>query len=405
MLGTTSMEEWDGPASSEQQYERFAVLLRRKEAGDPHWDFDLDAASEREYFESYEREVKGSRSGGFGAHAKRWFDETGMLVLAGLLPIEVIDEPDYETFRTKAWRILSAKILAENLDAGLSAHERLDRAHQALQLPRRLAECKEVRSLLYRAADKLSWFVGFLPVFPQFEILDLGPTLSRAVFFAVAGLEPWVREDRRHHAQWSRLVKRLIRAKNEPLFRIGMSLYAGVGCAGRTDWLDWLSHGLEIHREDLDDWLDCEAEFPDMLGNILKAAAPLAEEMALSSHSQGMPILVRMVDLAARKLRVGRPDCNNEPMSSDEFVRIGRLLYAGDGERKFQTNWQDALASGLGVSPGLIRFWGKKHSYAPELPGRILRLAVPFSEWLDLADQPRGTSIVGRLGDLARSAS
>lgn len=191
-------------------FAQFAAFLERKEAGDPGWDVELTNELERFFFASYEREVKGTGPDGYGAHAERWFSETGMLVLAGLLPDAALDEPDYEAFRAMAWAATRAEILKRHASGDSSAHERLALSRQVASPPMEPEDCQKARLLILCAGDRLSWTEGLLPVFPDLEFLDLEPTLQWAAFHALAGTEPWSPEAIRRQNEWVVAVDALV---------------------------------------------------------------------------------------------------------------------------------------------------------------------------------------------------
>lgn len=203
--------------NSRDLFEWFAALLARKDAGDPTWDADMRLPVERFFFAAYEREEKGTRPGGFGIHAERWFAETGMFVLAGLLPDEVLDEPDYERFRERTWAATSAEILSRHLEEGISCHERLELAHQVGHLPTDREGCRKARRLILKAGDKMSWTESMLPAFPQpsqdfnprIDLQELEPTLQWTMFHALDGTVPWSPAAIRHQAEWADAVMRL----------------------------------------------------------------------------------------------------------------------------------------------------------------------------------------------------
>ena len=127
---------------------QFAAFLERKDAGVPQWDAELANPIERFYFDKFERETKGTSPGGFGAHADRWHEETGLLILAGLLPDTALDEPDYEVFRAIAWDAMRSEILKRNVGSKLSALERLDLAQQVCRVPTNDDECRAALLLI-----------------------------------------------------------------------------------------------------------------------------------------------------------------------------------------------------------------------------------------------------------------
>jgi len=208
----------------DDMFAQFASFLERRDAGDPKWDADMTLPIERVYFANYERGVKGTSPGGFGTHAVRWHEETGMLILSGLLPDEALDEPDYEQFRAMAWAAMSVEILRRHVDVGLSALERLDLTQQARRAPTTNDECKAVLDLLWAAGDRISWTESLLPAFPrpgpcfdpQAEFLDFEPTLQWTLLHALAGTRPWEPEALRHQAEWTAAIERFADAEGGP---------------------------------------------------------------------------------------------------------------------------------------------------------------------------------------------
>ena len=91
------------------------------------------------------------------------------------------------------------------------------------------------------------------------------------------------------------------------------------------------------------------------------------------------------------------------PTTPTDLARIGAALYAGATYRG-QDAWQSWLADGIGVLPRAVRQWLEGKRSIPEPVARLLLSAEPLAKRLDLAHQPRGTWIAGRLAELAATA-
>jgi len=182
---------------------------------------------------------------------------------------------------------------------------------------------------------------------------------------------------------------------------VGQALYPGVAYRGHPAWKAWLADGLGVHRPRVREWTDGRAEISDMAARVLAAATPLAQVLALADHPQGTPIAWRIAELAVANLGVALPVFEDGPMAPEELRRIGLRLLPGMDDHPVRPRWRAALAGGLGVERKRIHVWEHGGSRVPALATRILRAAAPFAEHLGLAGLPRGTSIVGRLADLA----